>query len=823
MNLCLCEKPSVAKSIASFLGSNNKKKGYYEGNGYLVTYTFGHMLSLYEPEDYKENWSRKNTTINDLPIVPDTYNFKPKKESHVRNQLHVLKQLLNSKDVVTIINCGDAGMEGELIQRSLIDFFGASNKPLKRLWVSDFTEPSLKKGFSNLKNGHEYDGLYKAGLTRMIADWDFGINISRALSEKHGFLTYGRVQTPIVYAIIKREMKRSNFSPEPFFNLHTTVSGFELKCNIAPKKDEALGRNYSGWNESEKDELLNILNLSKKSEIVISDFSTKEKIVNSPKQFNLSELLQLMTNKHDWNPDFTDKVLQPIYESGYITYARSTSNEFTLEMIDGVKDTFKAISSNCDLPHYDRFNPDLIDKSPYFKKDIDSDHHAIIPTTKIPSIETYKPGSNERVVYEEIKNRFLTMFLPPAIRKVQEVKAFLEINDKITFTGSKSRLKKEGWQSFYKEIDSKNNQTNDSFTDISFDKGQILDHSPFIKDSVTKKPPSFTYGSLLKWMETCGKESDDEEIRKILKQNGIGTPSSTSGIIKKVITHKYIVEKGKKLTPTKRGIFLVSKITNRKLLDPEFTGKLEGAINKIADGKYEPKQVLDYFGELRTNEINNIKKLPNERAPDSSGAQVVDVGVCPECRQNTMTKIDIQKSSKFSSYYKCQNDECKITISPLPGNKLPTTKQYKAMIEGKKVVIRNIKGKTRNYSAYVSLGEYKGKPSFTTSFQHEKTDFACPVCNSVIERNDLFESYDCSSENCKFRVYKLFDHPKLNFSVRFSESECESFLMGKSIEKEVTIQDKKGKPIKKKINGKLKTVKATYSFRILKGRLKFSK
>lgn len=563
MKLCIAEKPSVAKDLALILGANARHDGYFEGNGYFVSWTFGHLCTLKEPQDYKEHW--KYWKIEDLPIIPDSFGIKLKKNQGIENQFNVISTLVNKASEV--INCGDAGQEGELIQRWVL--LKANCKvPVKRLWISSLTEEAIKNGFQSLQDASKYDNLFAAGNSRAIGDWVLGINGTRLYTKKFGknktTLSVGRVQTPTLAMIVKRHHEIAGFKVEKFWELRTVYRKTEFSCQIErlnTKKRAEEGVSY----------------LNDKVFKIIS-YEQKEGKEGNPRLYDLTSLQVDANKKFGYSAEDTLKTVQNLYEKKLVSYPRVDTTYLSEDLHAKVPGILKKLKNYSSLTESILASPIKKSKSIFNNKKI-TDHHAIIPTGEIAQ----GLQGSELSIYDLICRRFIAVFYPPCIVSNTTVMGKV---DQLDFKTTGKQIIEPGWKKVYSESDSKDTKESSDKELPLFEKGEEGPHQPFFHEGKTSPPKQYTEATLLRSMETAGKFVEDEEMREVMKENGIGRPSTRANIIETLFKRNYIERKKKNIQATPLGIELIATIQNDLLKSPELTGQWEYKLRQIEKGSY---------------------------------------------------------------------------------------------------------------------------------------------------------------------------------------------------------------------------------------------
>jgi len=628
MIVCIAEKPSVAKDLADILKANHRKDGYFEGNGYQVTWTFGHLCTLKEPHDYKASW--KSWNIYDLPLIPSHFGIKPIEDNGVKKQLAIIERLVGACEYV--INCGDAGIEGELIQRWVLHYVKCK-VPVKRLWISSLTEEAIREGFKKLKDGKDYIPLYQAGISRAVGDWLLGMNATRLFTIKYGdnqgVLSIGRVQTPTLAMLVNRHKEIEQFVPEDFWEIKTIYRDTEFSSEFGKmKKMEAA-------NEA-------IVKITDKPfEILSSDI--KEGKESAPRLFDLTSLQVEANKKLSYSADDTLKLIQSLYEKKVVTYPRVDTTYLSEDLYPKIGDIFKKLAP---------INPTLIDE--LIKKPIKktkqifddkkvTDHHAIIPTGVMPN----NINQDEKRIYMMVFNRFLAAFHPDCKVANTVVMGQVKINqdESIGFKATGKQILFPGWRVVY-DFEKQRQKPSDEDEDDKaqdeeklmplFEAGETGPHEPKLETKKTSPPKPYTEATLLRAMETAGRQVDDEKLREMLKDNGIGRPSTRANIIETLFRRKYIERKKKTLFPTEKGIRLIDLISNDLLKSPELTGDWERKLRLIEKKEYDHEQFKEELKQMvmdLTNEIMSPKAYKLEKSIRELGNII-----CPKCKTGFVIK-----------------------------------------------------------------------------------------------------------------------------------------------------------------------------------------
>ena len=583
MIVCIAEKPSVARDIADILGARTRKEGYIEGNGYQVTWTFGHLCTLKEPHEYTPGW--KSWSLGSLPMIPPRFGIKLIENPTYEKQFHIIEGLMQQAD--EIINCGDAGQEGELIQRWVMQKAGA-RCPVKRLWISSLTEEAIKEGFAKLKDQSDFQSLYEAGLSRAMGDWLLGMNATRLYTIKYGqnkqVLSIGRVQTPTLALIVNRQLEIENFKPEPYWELKTVYR----ETTFSATKGKFTS----------KEEGLEFLETVKQSDFVVTDVSAKKGVEYAPRLFDLTSLQVECNKKFAYSADETLKLIQSLYEKKVTTYPRVD----TTFLSDDIYPKCPAILKG--LRDYEVLTA-LLDgaKLPKSKKVFDSskvtDHHAIIPTGVYPQNLT----DMERRVFDLIARRFIAVFYPDC--KVSTTTVLGEV-DKIEFKVTGKQILEPGWRVVFAKEQVEEKEGDEERVLPVFVKGESGPHVPDLNEKWTQPPKPYTEATLLRAMETAGKLVDNDELRDALKENGIGRPSTRAAIIETLFKRNYIRKEKKNLIATPTGVELIQLIHEELLKSAELTGIWEKKLREIEKRTYDARQFLEELKQMVSEIVTSV-------------------------------------------------------------------------------------------------------------------------------------------------------------------------------------------------------------------------
>lgn len=681
MKVCIAEKPSVAKDIAEVLGAKQRMDGYYEGNGYQVTWTFGHFCTLKEPHDYDMKW--KYWRLEELPVIPSNFGIKLIDNDGVRKQFSLIEKLV--QNCSEVINCGDAGQEGELIQRWVL-LKAKCSVPIKRLWISSLTEEAIREGFQKLKDSSNYDRLYAAGSARAIGDWLLGINATRLFTVKFGrgqsTFSIGRVQTPTLAMIVQRQKEIDAFRSEDYWELKTIYRETEFLCQIDRLQSEEKAKKG--------------LEYLKQQEFEVTSFEQKEGKEGNPRLYDLTSLQVDANRKFGYSADDTLKFIQNLYEKKLTTYPRVDTTYLSEDIYPKIPGILNG------MKHYFRLTaPILANSIPKSKAVFDdkkvTDHHAIIPTGIVPSGIT--PG--EQHIYDLVCKRFISVFYPEC--KVSNTTVLGKV-DKLEFKATGKQIIEPGWRVVYAdEVEKKEpKEVVEERIMPSFVEGEKGPHAPIIHQGKTSPPKAFTEATLLRAMETAGRNVEDEELRELMKDQGIGRPSTRANIIETLFRRRYIERKRKNIVATPTGIGLIDTIQNELLKSAELTGDWERKLRLIEKGEYEPdifkkeliQMVVDLTNEVifnthhRTIQIAPIiteKTASKPKASKTPKEEVkIEETICPKCKSAKLMKGKMAVGC--SNFAVCG---FKIPFE-LMGKKLTETQLLDLVIKGKTGIIKGL-------------------------------------------------------------------------------------------------------------------------------------
>ncbi|UQD56357.1 type IA DNA topoisomerase [Flavobacterium sp. K5-23] len=743
MKVCIAEKPSVAREIASVLGANTKHDGYYEGNGYAVTYTFGHLCTLKEPNDYKSYW--KSWDLNNLPMLPEKFETKVVQNSGIQKQFKIIKSLFDKATLV--INCGDAGQEGELIQRWVMNEANYKGE-VQRLWISSLTTEAIKEGFENLKPSANYDNLYYAGFSRAIGDWLLGMNATRLYTVKHGgykqVLSIGRVQTPTLAMVVDRWKEIENFVPQPYWELQTLY------------RETLFSYEEGRFSNKEDGELL--ANKVQESDFEIVSIERKNGNEFAPKLFDLTGLQVYCNTKFGFSADETLKIVQTLYEQKVVTYPRVDTTFLPNDIYPKVQGILQ------NLTNYAALTQPVLEKkikksTKVFNDKKVTDHHAIIPTGIQSNLQ-----HNQQQVYDIITKRFIAVFYDDCL--VANTTVIGKAAD-VAFKTTGKEILKKGWRVVFENPNAKEKEA-----DIlpSFVKGEKGPHQPSFLEKETKPPNQFTEATLLRAMETAGKQVDDEDLRELMKENGIGRPSTRANIIETLFKRQYIIRNKKQVLPTPTGIQLIDTIQNELVKSAELTGSWEKQLKDIEKGTFTAGAfinnmkrmvealVYEVRSETKRANISHAGSVQKEEAKvEKKKAAGIMAETCPKCKKGTLIT---GKSAYGCTGYKAG---CDFLLPFTFAEKKISENQYLRLLQkGSTVNLKDFKteagtveGLLRFDENFKLILEPKKTVAPTPPTENKTTSdaLACPKCHkgTVLKGNT---AYGCSNYKlgCDFKV-----------------------------------------------------------------------
>ena len=670
MIVCIAEKPSVAHDIAEVLGAKVRKEGYFEGNGYQVTWTFGHLCTLKEPHEYTPSW--KSWSLGSLPMIPPRFGIKLIDDPGIEKQFHIIERLMGQAEM--IINCGDAGQEGELIQRWVMQKAGAKC-PVKRLWISSLTEEAIREGFAHLKDQQEFQPLYEAGLSRAIGDWTLGMNATRLYTLKYGqnkqVLSIGRVQTPTLALIVNRQKEIENFVPKQYWELKTLYrdtlfsaivrkSDEELAEEAAQEKENPAARKKAAPKEDANRGIPPITDRKTGEELLqriqnapftITDITAKKGTEAPPRLFDLTSLQVECNKKFSYSADMTLQLIQSLYEKKVATYPRVDTTFLSDDIypkcpkiLEGIKD-------------YSRFTAPLAGKQLLKSKKVFdnskvTDHHAIIPTGVQPQGLT----DMEKRVFDLIARRFIAVFYPDCKFSTTTVTGEA---DSIEFKVSGKQILDPGWRViFAKDTEKESKEGEEESVLPAFSKGESGPHQPQLNEKWTQPPRPYTEATLLRAMETAGKLVDNDELRDALKENGIGRPSTRAAIIETLFKRHYIRKERKNLIATPTGVELIQLIREELLKSAELTGIWEKKLREIERRNYDAATFLSELKQMVTDIVYTVLRDNSNRRVTVMPEEPKAPAAKPAAREKKTEKKTTARKKKDAP-------------SPAPANSLP--------------------------------------------------------------------------------------------------------------------------------------------------------
>lgn len=670
MIVCIAEKPSVAHDIAEVLGAKVSKEGYFEGNGYQVTWTFGHLCTLKEPHEYTPSW--KSWSLGSLPMIPPRFGIKLIDDPGIEKQFHIIERLMGQAEM--IINCGDAGQEGELIQRWVMQKAGAKC-PVKRLWISSLTEEAIREGFAHLKDQQEFQPLYEAGLSRAIGDWTLGMNATRLYTLKYGqnkqVLSIGRVQTPTLALIVNRQKEIENFVPKQYWELKTLYrdtlfsaivrkSDEELAEEAAQEKENPAARKKAAPKEDANRGIPPITDRKTGEELLqriqnapftITDITAKKGTEAPPRLFDLTSLQVECNKKFSYSADMTLQLIQSLYEKKVATYPRVDTTFLSDDIypkcpkiLEGIKD-------------YARFTAPLAGKQLLKSKKVFdnskvTDHHAIIPTGVQPQGLT----DMEKRVFDLIARRFIAVFYPDCKFSTTTVTGEA---DSIEFKVSGKQILDPGWRViFAKDTEEESKEGEEESVLPAFSKGESGPHQPQLNEKWTQPPRPYTEATLLRAMETAGKLVDNDELRDALKENGIGRPSTRAAIIETLFKRHYIRKERKNLIATPTGVELIQLIREELLKSAELTGIWEKKLREIERRNYDAATFLSELKQMVTDIVYTVLRDNSNRRVTVMPEEPKAPAAKPAAREKKTEKKTTARKKKDAP-------------SPAPANSLP--------------------------------------------------------------------------------------------------------------------------------------------------------
>ncbi|MDP2902205.1 MAG: DNA topoisomerase 3 [Methylovulum sp.] len=729
MKVILTEKPSVARDIARCLKITHRHDGYFDGNGYQITWAFGHLVGLKEPDDYHAEWKR--WTLAALPIIPEQFELKARGDAGAQKQLDTIKRLFKAAD--EIICATDAGREGELIFRYILTWTQCLQKPFKRLWISSMTDEAIRKGFAALQEGTVYEGLYRAARCRSESDWIVGLNATRLYTLKFGgqgvLWTIGRVQTPVLAMIVQKDKEIADFVAKDFWELHTQYRDTDF--------------NYTGGRFDQKADAELLHTACVGHEFEVTSVAGKQETIPPPLLYDLTDLQKDMSIRYGFTAEQTLSYAQQLYEKKHITYPRTDSRYLSNDVKPSIKPLLEKLQQHfsVQIASLDLENLDLSKR--YFNDGKVSDHHAIIPTSNIPATL----NGDEGKVYDAIAVRLIAAFYPPCIKRITTVLGCVR-DAGITFKTTGTIIEAQGWQALYK-----NPAANDKGQKIlpPFVKGETGLQQPSVTQGKTTPPKAYNEASLLGMMESAGKTCDDEALKEALKEKGLGTPATRAAIIEVLIKRGYVLRQKKTLLSTGPGRHLISIISDERLKSAAMTGEWEAKLKQMERNAYDPEQFIAEIIQF----TQNIKAAADKPLYDDSR-----LGDCPLCQKPV---IEGRKGYGCSDWKNgCQfvlwKESIGATVTPAMAGQLlqlSRTLQNYAIKPDDKVLMAQL---TLNKQGELSYS----LPQPIEQSSQAKTLADCPLCNGKII--ETAKAYSCSEwrNGCKLVVWKTIAHKKIS-------------------------------------------------------------
>ncbi len=590
MIVCIAEKPSVGRDIAHVLGANSSHDGYMEGNGYQVTWTFGHLCELKEPHEYSDLWKR--WSLGSLPMIPARFGIKLKADKGVEKQFNTIARLMQGADM--IVNCGDAGQEGELIQRWVIQKTGAKC-PVKRLWISSLTEEAIREGFNSLRDQSEYQSLYEAGLSRAIGDWTLGMNATRLYTLKYRqsgianqVLSIGRVQTPTLALIVKRQQEIENFRPVPYWVLTTTYRDTVFTA--------VMEEGERGFRTQEEGQAA--LQAIGEVPFTVTDVQKKKGTEAPPRLFDLTSLQVECNKRFGFSADLTLQLIQSLYEKKVTTYPRVDTTFLSDDIYPKCPQILNGLPAYYALMEPIKGKPLLKSKKVFDNKKV-TDHHAIIPT----GVKANGLSEMENKVYDLVCRRFIGAFYPDC--KFETTTVLGQAAD-VPFKATGKHITDPAWKVLWTAQAEEEKKDEEERTMPAFAKGESGPHTPSLAEKQTTPPKPYTEATLLRAMETAGRMVEDETLRDSLKENGIGRPSTRAAIIETLFRRHYIRKERKNLIATPTGVELVGLIQNELLKSAELTGMWEHKLRQIERKEYSAQDFVQELKAMVTEVVNSV-------------------------------------------------------------------------------------------------------------------------------------------------------------------------------------------------------------------------
>lgn len=727
MKVILTEKPSVARDIAKCLHINQKREGYFEGNGYQITWAFGHLLALKEPDDYQPAWKR--WSLATLPIIPSEFGLKVRGDASAQQQLQTIKRLFAHAD--EIICATDAGREGELIFRYILSWSGCVGKPAKRLWISSLTDEAIRKGFGHLQDLQVYDGLYRAAKCRSEADWIVGLNATRWYTLKYGqqsaLWTIGRVQTPVLAMIVQRDVEIATFVPQDFWELHTKYRDVDFQYT--------LGR-FGQQSAAEA-----LLKQIQPLPFEVTAVTAKREQVLPPLLYDLTDLQKDLNLRYGFTAEHTLSLAQQLYEKKHSTYPRTDSRYLGKDLKPAIKPLLDSLRPLFPSQIAALALDSLVLPSRYFNDAKVTDHHAIIPTATLPG----NLSEDAAKVYNAIALRFIAAFYPPCIKNITTV---LGVVGDAPFKTVGTVLEAQGWQALFNNADKP--ATAEAKLLPPFVVGESGPQQAFITQGKTTPPKAYNEASLLGMMESAGKTCADEALKAALKEKGLGTPATRAAIIEVLIKRNYVQRQKKQLLSTEAGRHLINIVADEALKSAAMTGEWEAKLKKIEQQHYDPEQFMaEIVAFTRT-----ITDVTRQASHDST-----QLGACPLCQQPVIAGRQGYGCSQWRT-------GCKFVLWQHAFGLTITREMAAQLLQlGKTLNAYTLKDQDETVYAQLTLnphGELGYQPSPRPPLlAHADALGACPLCNGTLV--ETAKAYSCSEwrSGCKAVIWKTIAHKKI--------------------------------------------------------------
>lgn len=726
MKVVIAEKPAVARDIASHLGATTRKPGYMEGNGWAVTWAFGHLVELKEPHEYNPDW--KGWALASLPMVPPKFALRPRGDKGAQEQLKIIKGLL--KEAEEIVCATDAGREGELIFRYIQEWTRCTKTPFKRLWISSLTDAAILDGFKKLRPGKDFDPLYHAARCRSEADWIVGLNGTRFYTVSSGegrqLWSVGRVQTPVLALIVNRDIEIERFVPEDYWEVHTLYRETRFKHKTGKFKVQ--------------EDAAKLLEAIKESELEIVDIKEKAQNVLPPLLFDLTNLQKEMNKRFGLSADATLKAAQVLYESKHLTYPRTDSQCLSEDMKPGLPPLIEKLR---------KLYPKQVEgldltKLPMTKRVINdakvSDHHAIIPTEQLPS----SLAGNEAKVYNTVVLRFLAAFYPKGVKSITTVDAKV-IEEKFSARGTV--ILEKGWMDLYPHL-LKKKDGDENQVMPRFELGEKGPHLPEVKTCQTKPPKRYTEGTLLTIMESAGRTVKEDDLKEALKDKGLGTPATRAAIIETILSRGYIQRQKKNLISTGTGRRLIGLVSDERLKSAELTGEWEGRLKQMEKGEYDPAA---FMAEVVTYTREIVAANP--------AAAKAGIGSCPKCEAEL---VEGKKGFGCSKW----KEGCDFVLwKEAFGTQLSRALVAEMFVHGKTLVPTRLEIDGETCTGFLIWKDGELSVEKVEQKAVKGALGTCPLCGSGVV--DTPKTYGCSRwrEGCGFAIWKTIAKKKISLTM----------------------------------------------------------